>query len=399
MTFRDRLKRLVTGGQVREKQATTAVGLMDFFTDPQYCAPGYRRLSEVPEVMTCVNVIADLVSSMTIHLMKNTEQGDVRVHDGLSRKIDIEPYKTMTRKQWVEWIVKTMLIHGNAFIYPSYTNDGLIEDLNPIPPRNVHIQSEGFDYRIRVGQKYLDPTNLLHFVYNVDIDEPFKGRGLTVELKDVMRTLKSASDTRMSFMESDFRPSVIISVDALVDEFSTEEGREDLKERIGARIKPGEPWLVPGGMIKVDQVKPLSLQDIAISEGLDMDRRQVSALFGVPAYYMGIGEFDAEEHNNFVKTTIRGIAETIAQVLTRGLILSPDRYFRLNPRSLLAFSISELTALGRELGSIGFVVGNEIRDDLGLPPLEGLDKPIVLENYIPVEKIGQQKKLEVEGEE
>ena len=386
------LKQRLDGFLGREQRSTT-IGLAEwFYNDPQYCASGYRRLYDTPEVMACVNTIANLVSNMTIHLMRNTNKGDVRVHDGLSRKIDIDPFANMTRKQWVEWIVRTMLIHGNAFIYPTYDGD-LIDELNIIPPKEVKIEANGFKYQVKIGEKYIKPENLLHFVYNVNIGKPFEGRGLTVELRDVIKTLKSSSETRISYMTSDFRPSVIISVEGLTDQFSDEEGKEEIKRKIGANIKPGEPFIVPAGMVSVDQIKPLSLRDIAIAEGIELDKRLVAALFGVPVYYLGIGEFNKDEHNNFVKTTIRNISEAITQVLTKGLILSPDRYFRMNPRSLLAFSVEELTALGRELGSIGFVVGNEIRDDLGLPPLEGLDKPIILENYIPVDKIGNQKKL------
>lgn len=386
------LKQRLDGFLGREQRSTT-IGLAEwFYNDPQYCASGYRRLYDTPEVMACVNTIANLVSNMTIHLMRNTNKGDVRVHDGLSRKIDIDPFANMTRKQWVEWIVRTMLIHGNAFIYPTYDGD-LIDELNIIPPKEVKIEANGFKYQVKIGEKYIKPENLLHFVYNVNIEKPFEGRGLTVELRDVMKTLKSSSETRIGYMTSDFRPSVIISVEGLTDQFSDEEGKEEIKRKIGANIKPGEPFIVPAGMVSVDQIKPLSLRDIAIAEGIELDKRLVAALFGVPVYYLGIGEFNKDEHNNFVKTTIRNISEAITQVLTKGLILSPDRYFRMNPRSLLAFSVEELTALGRELGSIGFVVGNEIRDDLGLPPLEGLDKPIILENYIPVDKIGNQKKL------
>lgn len=386
------LKQRLDGFLGREQRSTT-IGLAEwFYNDPQYCASGYRRLYDTPEVMACVNTIANLVSNMTIHLMRNTNKGDVRVHDGLSRKIDIDPFANMTRKQWVEWIVRTMLIHGNAFIYPTYDGD-LIDELNIIPPKEVKIEANGFKYQVKIGEKHIKPENLLHFVYNVNIEKPFEGRGLTVELRDVMKTLKSSSETRIGYMTSDFRPSVIISVEGLTDQFSDEEGKEEIKRKIGANIKPGEPFIVPAGMVSVDQIKPLSLRDIAIAEGIELDKRLVAALFGVPVYYLGIGEFNKDEHNNFVKTTIRNISEAITQVLTKGLILSPDRYFRMNPRSLLAFSVEELTALGRELGSIGFVVGNEIRDDLGLPPLEGLDKPIILENYIPVDKIGNQKKL------
>ena len=70
---------------------------------------GIYRLSQNPEIMAGVNKIADLISSMTIHLMGNVQNGDVRIRNELSKKVDIYPNKYMTRKTFVSALILNTL--------------------------------------------------------------------------------------------------------------------------------------------------------------------------------------------------------------------------------------------------------------------------------------------------
>lgn len=110
--------------------------------------PGYTNLAYNPEIIAGVDTIARLIGSMTIHLMRNTDAGDVRVVDGLSRKIDIEPNKNMTRSMLIQWIIRTLFLegNGNAIVYP-YFRRGYLDDLRPVHPGRCRCYTDGADRR------------------------------------------------------------------------------------------------------------------------------------------------------------------------------------------------------------------------------------------------------------
>ena len=59
------------------------------------CA-GYTSLDQDPTILTACQVIASLVGLVSWHIMENTESGDRRIVNELSRKIDIDPNSYVT---------------------------------------------------------------------------------------------------------------------------------------------------------------------------------------------------------------------------------------------------------------------------------------------------------------
>lgn len=376
-----------------KKQKRSVVFAQGSFFD-EICTSGYTPLDKIPEVVACARKIAELIGSATIHLMSNTEGGDERIVNELSRVIDIEPMPNMTRPVWMEGIVMTMLLYGkgNAIVQP-HTWNGFIQSLEPIAASRVGFEADGFrDYHVTIDGIPKDPRNVLHFVYNPDKTYLWKGTGITVALKDVLDNLVQARATEKAFMSSEYKPSVIIKVDSMVSDMADPEKRQKLIESYIKPQKKGEPWLVPAEQFDIEQVKPLTLGDLAINDSVTLDKKMVAALFGVPSWVVGVGEYKKDEWNAFIQTTVMAIAKSIAAELTKKLILNPRWYLTFNIWSLMDYDLKTVSDVLLSGADRGYVNGDEWRDRMHMNPA-GLKEFKLLENYIGYDYSNLQKKL------
>lgn len=356
---------------------------------------GYVSLDRSEEVRQAVHKIADLVSNMTVKVMENGENGDNRIKDGLSRRLDITPNALMTRKTFVYNIVRDLCIYGNAVAFPKVEGD-FVKEILPIPMNRVSFCKTNFDaYMITASGKTYAPDELLHFVLNPGEENSFVGEGFTPQIRRCIRDQAQAQATSSAFLKSKWKPGLIISTQSDSEELEDKEKRRAILDSYTETTEAGEPWLIPAGEIEVEKVQPLTLKDLAISESIELNKRTIAAAFGMPAFMLGVGDFNLEAYNNFIATTILSFAKIIEQELTRKLIASPTRYVEFNSRSLLQYSLTDKITYIKEMSAMGIINRNEARNELGLSPvdIDGMNEYQALENYIPVDRLGDQKKL------
>ena len=136
----------------------------------------------------------------------------------------------------------------------------------------------------------------------------------------------------------------------------------------------------------------MTLADLAIKDTIELDKKTVASILGVPSFLLGVGEYDENEWNTFINTKIKSICLVLAQEMTKKLILSPKWYIRFNIWSLLSFDIEKTSNILLSGADRGYINGDTWRDRVGLPPA-GLTEYKILENYIPYDMSGMQKKL------
>lgn len=352
---------------------------------------GYHMLTDAPEVAKAIWIISDLISSMPIHLVEKHDNGDERIRDALARKIDIDPWSLGTRKLWMQWIVATELTEGEAVVIPQ-TSGMQIDDLIPAPDATIYRPVNSPTYYAQYRGYPFEAGNILHFRYHPDPLQPWRGIGLQLQLKQVVDSIIQTAETKTAYMSSEYKPPLIIRVNSDND-LSDEKERTKFINKFLKRKDMSAPLIIPAELMEISQAKPLSLTDLAIKDGVELDKKTVASLFGVPPFLLGVGSFNRDEYNAFISGTLLPICRGIEQELTKKLLFSEDRYFRFNARALYSYSLQELSQISLNMRNAGLMTGNEGRNWLDLPPKNGLDELVMLENYLPADRLGDQKKL------
>ena len=391
-----------TPQEVIAQQEKKIAQLLELINSEGITCAGYHSLDQDPTIVAACKSIADLVGLVSWHLMQNqTDGGDLRIKNELSRKIDINPNRYMTRQNFYEAVAMNLLLYGdgNAVVRP-ITEDGYLRDLEIIPAGRFSFMPDplGYGYKILIDGKVYDPQDLIHFAINPSKRYPWKGTSFRVAVKDVAENLHQAAKTEKAFNSSKWKPPLIVKVDGISADFQDRNGRDALIKDYLETAEEGQPWIVPAAQMDIQSVKPLTLQDLAIADTVKINKQTAASIIGVPPFMVGVGDYNLAAFNNFVMTTVRKIVECIQQTLTKGLILSESWYIKGNVWQLRDWDLSTITSVFTEFGDRGWVTGNEARDRINLEPREGLDELKVLENYIPVDKSGDQKKLVQDNE-
>ena len=80
------------------------------------------------------------------------------------------------------------------------------------------------------------------------------------------------------------------------------------------------------------------------------------------------------------------------QETTQKLLENPKRYYKISRRRLYDYDLKTLIDIDNSMADRGYLNGDEVREDAERDPI-GLTERRVLENYIPIDMSGNQKKL------
>ena len=364
-----------------------------FTADGGCCPGGYRRLLDCPEVQAAIDHYAAVIGNATIYLMENTKDGDKRVRDRLARKVDVEPWIYGTRRDWVSWIVSTMMGEGdgNAFVLPYFLPSGELWNLEPMPGATAHETPDRRGYTVSWRDGEYPSDAVIHFRLFPDPKRPWKGRGYQATAKDLIEGLGGLSELEKTLASPDYKPPIILRADTTADIFD-DDAREAFRKKYLENMERGKPWILPEGFLSVEQIRPLSLADLAIKDTAELNKTALASLMGLPPFLLGVGNFNRDQYNAWIRQRVIPICNGITQTLTRALIENDKRYFVMPEKRLYSYTPMEMVTMGLQMSDRGFANGDEVREMAMMDPA-GLTEYRALENYIPYDMAAMQQKL------
>jgi HK97 family phage portal protein len=258
-----------------------------------------------PVVHACMRVIADIVASVPLVVLK--EKGDYESRVGadhpLQRLLDY-PGPRFTARQFRARFAVDFLGYGNAFFTMNRTNPNRAPfSLSPVNPESIQqvwIDTEGdprrYDYANWAGIIVNVPTeDMLHF-RDLEMGRPFEAdvfgypRGATA-IGSLLADNEATQYVRQ-VVTNDGTPTFAV---LMADEASTEDAVA-MQDRYTARVVDRGKRGVPAFFGAVKDIKPLgfTLSDLEFPDLRRVSREDICAAFGVDPRMVGIASASSD---------------------------------------------------------------------------------------------------------
>ncbi len=336
----------------------------------------------VSTVYSCVRLLGDTVASLPLgaYVRRGRNRISYSAVYGSQPEWINKPNPESTRLEFIEQVITSLQLHGNAFIYTVRDDSGEVVELYCINPNDVRIErlapGEPLVYKIRDEfgdwQKTLTKEEMVHIPL-------FRLPGTHYGLSPISACRMSvgismASDTyAASYFGNAANPGGVIEVAGeLTAEQAGDIGR-NWQESHGGPFSAGKVGILSGGA----SFKPLQLnaQDAQIIEARKFNVEDIARIFRVPLSLLGhpvsgaMSYASVEAQNlSFVQHSLRPLLERLEQALSP-LLPEADGFIRFNLDALLrGTTIERFDAYTKGLRE-GFLSLNDVRSFEDLSPL------------------------------
>jgi HK97 family phage portal protein len=349
-----------------------------------------------------VSILAGTVAGLPLNTYTKNDKGD---RAKVSSILDA-PHADLTQFEWVELLMCHLIMWGNAYHAPVYTNGGELKYLNPVDPGSVRPVRAGINGLprnewgkwLRVTdlygtQHYLDPTQLLQ-VKGLGFND-LEGFSLVTIARQSFGTAIAADQAAGRQFGTGLMLGGMLSAagDADITEDEATDIKRSFKQRAQGIQNAGDIAFIPANVTFTPWT--MNNEDAQFLESRHFSIEEQARWLGLPKFLLaedGASTWGAglkEMNNGLARYCLRLFTNRIEQRLSRvvGRPTNTNKYVEFNYADLLQPVPEENIPLIIQQVEAKLLLPNEARRMMNLPPLPGGDEfpkpPPVISPIVP----------------
>lgn len=362
----------------------------DLFTTGNLSAAGAhvteKTALSVGAVYASVRLIAGAIAGLPLPVYENTDDGRNRSQHQYVWLLNREPSPIWTAAAFWEYMLKSILLHGDGFA-AIYRRGALVQELIPLDPRWVFPEKRDgrlvyFVFPDDAEPFGLDQDDMLHFP-GLGFDGVRSLSPIKYAAKEAIGISLAQGEYSGRFFSNGARHDFAIKSDSKLTDDTIRQLRETWVKRHSGTSNAHLPAVLPQGL----DVKELTMsaEDSQLLASRQFQVIDIARIFGVPPHMIGETEKTSSWGTGienmgiaFVIYTLKPHLTRIEQELNRKLFSRRSRFFtEFNVDGLMrgdskAQAEYFTKALGGSSGP-GWMSQNEVRRKQNLPPKDDGD--------------------------
>lgn len=363
------------------------ISLKGLFSPSGDISVNVKNATSISAVYAAIGTISDTISTLPLNLYVIEGKNRSIAHDhALQKVIKFKPNEYLTTVTFLEIIVKNMLTHGNAFIYPIKTRAGEIIKFEIVSPENIQIYSYEkipfYHYTSSKGSVRLESDELVNIPYFSY--DGLHGLSPIQACKENLETMKAVEGHSRNFYKNGAFPSGVLEMPMELSDEAYERLKESWSKAYSGK-NGGKTAILEAGV----KYSPITIpnKDAQFIELKQFQISDIARIFNIPAHK--IGDLSRATFSNIEQQELNYAVQTISPLITKiesyfnRWFLDESQwgwfYFKFNLNAMLRGDLKtrfESYMLGRNMGVYSV---NDIREKEDMNPIEGgdiYDKPL-----------------------
>lgn len=351
--------------------------------------PSEQTAMTVSAIYAAINLKAGAIAALPVHIYRQDVNGerDRLMDESLWWVLNEQFNPRWAAAHGWEYLVQSLMLHGNAYAEILRTADGAIRGLMPIHPGRVSIgvwpSGERLAYRVSpepnigpapTGERILDQDDMLH-VAGLGFDGISAPSPLRHSLRMTGGVALAAQSFSGQFFANSARPDYALTTDQKLSPEQVETIRAQINERHQGPTNAGRPMLLQGGL--GIQTLTMPFEDMQLLETRKFQIEEIARVYGIPPFMLGHNEKTTSWGSGVEAMGVGFVRYSLRQDLNKFTNEINRKFFR-SARRVVEFDTTELEradtkslfesfriAIGRA-GEPGFMTTAEVRDRLSL---------------------------------